>query len=208
MEVTMNTEKMIQTSRKLDTFFKGLRKIIVIGMSVAILIMAAITVIYFIDPSSVIGEDFHMIDIGPLTIELAPQHAPDNGTILVYSWSLIALGTFCAAIIYYAIGLLRKILQPMTQGQPFAPSVGNDIKRMSFVCLALGIAQNIANVLDTTNAIRAYQLADLASNEHILSITANYTLDITFLIFFFILLLLSYIFRYGSELQQLSDETL
>jgi hypothetical protein len=180
----MNTEKMIQTSRKLDTFFKVLRKIIVIGMSVAILIMAAITVIYFIDPSSVIGEDFHMIDIGTLTIELAPQHAPDNSTILIYSWSLMTLGTFCAAIIYYALGLLRKILQPMTQGQPFAPSVGDDIKKMSFVCLALGIVQNIANVLDTTNAIRAYQLADLSNSEQIVSITANYTIDITFLIFF------------------------
>jgi hypothetical protein len=33
-------------------------------------------------------------------------------------------------------------------------------------------------------------------------------MDISFLICSGILLLLSYIFRYGSELQQLSDETL
>ena len=149
-----------------------------------------------------------MVDIGPLTIELAPQYAPNDNTILIYSWSLMALGLFCAAIIYYALGLIRRILHPMTQGQPFAPSVGDDIKKMSYVCLALGIAQNIANILDTTNAIRAYQLADLASSEQIVSITANYTIDMTFLVFFFVLLLMSHIFRYGSELQQLSDETL
>ena len=204
----MNTEKMIKTSKNLDTFFKILRKTIVIGMSVALLIMAVITVIYYVDPSAAVTDGFQAIDIGPLTIELNPQYAPDESTILIYSWSLMALGSFCAAIIYYAFGLVRKILQPMTQGQPFAPSVADDIKKMSIVCLALGIAQNIANILDTTHAIRAYHLADLANTEQILSITANYNIDLTFLIFFFVLLLMSHIFRYGAELQQLSDETL
>ena len=35
-----------------------------------------------------------------------------------------------------------------------------------------------------------------------------FSVDLTFLVYWAILLLLSYVFRYGEELQQLSDETL
>ena len=40
------------------------------------------------------------------------------------------------------------------------------------------------------------------------SVTVNYTFDLGFVIVFFVLLLMSYIFSYGAQLQQLSDETL
>ena len=204
----MNTDKLVSTSKKLHTFFKVLRKIVLIGMVVAILVMALVTAIHFIDPDAVIGEDFHMIDIGPLTIELVQEHAPDTNAILLYSWSLMILGVICAAIVYYAFSVVLRILQPMSQGQPFAPSVGVDIKKMGFVCLALGILQNLANILDTVNAVHTYNLTNMVNNEQIQSITPNYTVNLSFLIFFFVLLLLSHVFRYGAQLQQLSDETL
>lgn len=201
----MNTDKLISTSKKLYTFFKILCKIVLIGMSAAILIMAVITAIHFIDPGAVIGEDFHMIDIGPLTVEVAQEYAPDAGAILRYSWSLMALGAIGAALAYYALGIVLRILLPMTQGQPFAPSVGKDIRKMAFVCLALGIVENIANILDTANAVHTYKLAELINS---VSVRPNYLVDLTFLLLFFVLLLMSHIFNYGAQLQQLSDETL
>ena len=40
------------------------------------------------------------------------------------------------------------------------------------------------------------------------SITVNYTFDAGFLLIFAVLMLVSWIFEYGTELQKLSDETL
>ena len=36
----------------------------------------------------------------------------------------------------------------------------------------------------------------------------GYTLDLTFVLVFLVLMLMSYIFSYGAQLQELSDETL
>ena len=204
----MNTEKLVSTSKKLYTFFKFLRKITLFGMGAAILIMLLITGISLIDPGAVIGESLNTIDIGPLSITIAPEYAPDSRSVLLYSWSLILLGAACAALIYYAFGIILKILEPMTQGQPFAPSVGRHIKKLGYVCLALGAAQNVANILDCWNALHTYKLTELTLGPQITSITATYTVDLTFVILFFVLLLLSHVFQYGAQLQQLSDETL
>ena len=56
--------------------------------------------------------------------------------------------------------------------------------------------------------IEKIKLLDYVKEGTIQSITANSQIDLTFLVVFFILLLVSYIFRYGEELQQQVDETL
>lgn len=204
----MNTSKMINTSKKLDTFFKVLQRILKISIIVVICVMTVLTIVNIVDPDAVIGRGFNMASIGPLTFELAEEHAPGNTTILVYSWTLMALITVCAIIAYHAFGLIRKILKPMTEGRPFEPTVADDIKKISFVCLALGIVQNIAGAIEVTSIIHNFNLEKLVVSENVRSITANYTFDFTFLILFFVLLLISHIFHYGAELQQQADETL
>ena len=56
--------------------------------------------------------------------------------------------------------------------------------------------------------VHAFDLPSLLISEKITHITVSPNYDPTFLIYSAILLLLSYVFRYGQELQQLSDETL
>ena len=53
-----------------------------------------------------------------------------------------------------------------------------------------------------------FDLPALLISEKIVHIGSMFSVDLTFLIYWAILLLLSYVFRYGEELQQLSDETL
>lgn len=204
----MNTSKMISTSKKLDTFFKVLQKTIIVCMIVVPCLLVVLTIANIVDPNAVIGRGFNMTSIGPITLELAEEQAPGNTTILIYCWTLSALMAVCAVIVYRAFGLIRKILKPMTEGRPFEPSVADDIKKISFVCLALGIVQNIAGAIEVTSAIHNFDLTNLIVSENVLSVTANYSFDFTFLIMFFVLLLISYIFRYGAELQQQADETL
>ena len=53
-----------------------------------------------------------------------------------------------------------------------------------------------------------YDLPGLLISHKITHVGGMFQVDLTFLIYWAILLLLSYVFRYGEELQQLSDETL
>ena len=204
----MEQTKMIKTAEKLDAFFKLMEKVTVIAAIVMVGVMVVLTAVNAMDPDAVIGEDFHLVDLGPITIELAEAYAPDNGTVLRYAWIYVALGLAAAAVIRYAFGQIRKVLQPMKEGDPFRPEVSDHIRRLGYVALVLGVVQNIAGAVETTNAVRHFGLDRLVAGGQIRSVTANYTFDLSFLVVFFVLLLMSYIFRYGAELQQLSDETL
>ena len=53
-----------------------------------------------------------------------------------------------------------------------------------------------------------YDLPSLLISEKIVHVDGMFRVDLTFLVYWAILLLLSYVFRYGEQLQQLSDETL
>jgi len=200
-------KKLINMSQKLDTLFKILQRITAIGTLVAILVVLVLTVVNAINPDAVIGENLN-VDIGPITVELAQELAPDNRAILTYTWGMIVVGAVFAAGIYYALSLVRKILQPMMEGKPFDSMVGQNIRKIGFVTLVLGIIQNVAVLIETIGAVKTFQLIDLNADAVVRSVTVNYSLDLTFLIVFFVLLLMSHIFNYGTELQQLSDETL
>ena len=69
-------------------------------------------------------------------------------------------------------------------------------------------APNLAPLYDKIAMIEKIKLLDYVKEGTIKSITVNSRIDLTFLAVFFILLLTSYIFRYGEELQQQVDETL
>ena len=57
-------------------------------------------------------------------------------------------------------------------------------------------------------AVFVYDLPGLLISDKITHISGMFNVDLTFVIYWAILLLLSYVFRYGEQLQQLSDETL
>ena len=204
----MERTKMIRTAEKLDAFFRVMEKVTVIAAVVMVVVMAVLTAVNAVNPDVVIGEDFHLVDLGPLTVELAEEYAPDNSTVLSYAWIYVALGLAAAAVIRYAFSQIRRVLQPMKEGDPFRPEVSDHIRRLGYVALVLGVVQNLARTVETANAVRHFGLDRLAAGGQIRSVTANYTFDLSFLVVFFVLLLMSYIFRYGAELQQLSDETL
>ena len=56
--------------------------------------------------------------------------------------------------------------------------------------------------------VYVFDLPSLLLSEKISHIGGTFQVDLTFVIYWAILMLLSYAFRHGEELQQLSDETL
>lgn len=205
-------DKLMKTSKKLDTFFKVLQKITKITMIVAVCVVAVLTVANFVNPDAVIAEGYYSIDVGSVTINLTEGYSTeDNNMVLSYIWIIMGLAAAAGVAVYYALGQVRKILQPMTEGNPFHPTVSTNIRKIAYVSIVLGVIENVVSFLQsfgTVAMIEKIKLLDYVKEGTIQSITANSQIDLTFLVVFFILLLVSYIFRYGEELQQQVDETL
>jgi len=204
----MEMNKLMSTAKKLDKFFQILRKFVVVAVFVMFSVLAVLTVANWIKPGIEIGRGLNVLDVGPLSIALPAEKTPDNATILGYTWVYAVLGGICAGVIYAALGCIRKILAPMTQGSPFHPDTARYLKRLAVLSLVLGVAQNVGSAVETTVALHAFGLDQLAANGVIESVTVNYSLELGCVVVFFLLLLMSYIFSYGAQLQQLSDETL
>ena len=202
----------MKTSKKLDTFFKVSQRIIKIAMIVAVGVVAVLTVANFVNPDAVIAEGYYSIDVGSVTINLTEGYSTeDNNMVLSYVWIVMGLAAAAGVAVYYALGQVRKILQPMTEGNPFHPTVSTNIRKIAYVSIVLGVIANVVSFLQSFGAvamIEKIKLLDYVKEGTIQSITANSQIDLTFLVVFFILLLVSYIFRYGEELQQQVDETL
>ena len=79
----MEHAKMIKTAKGLDTFFKVMQKISAIAIAVMLIVMIALTVATLVDPQAVIGKNFDMLDVGELTLRLAPEYVPDNATVVL-----------------------------------------------------------------------------------------------------------------------------
>ncbi len=204
----MNIDKLSSTARKLGKFFKILQKIVLVCAIVMLSVLLVLTIANAVNPNTVIGTQLNSVDIGGVTLVLAEELTPDNNSILAYVWVYAALGIVSVAVVWLALGYIRKILSPMGEGRPFHPDTAHYIKKLAILSLVLGIAQNIGGAVSTLAALKSFGLDKLVENGVITSVSANFTLELGFIVVFFILLLMSYIFSYGAELQQLSDETL
>lgn len=204
----MEHAKMIRTARGLATFFKVMQRISLIAIAVMLVLMTTLTIVNAVQPGAVIGEDFQMVDVGMLTIELAGEHLPDNATVLKSAWVMVAFACMAAGVMAYVFGQLRKLMAPMQEGKPFCEATCKALRRLADSTLVMGILGNVGEAVVVSTALGIYQLDSLPAGGKIVSLTANYTFELDFLLVYFLLLLVGYIFRYGMQLQQLSDETL
>ena len=78
----------------------------------------------------------------------------------------------------------------------------------AYTDLFAGIAVNALQIISTVMMVSGFDLENLLLSEKIIGITVHASLDATFLLAGAILLLLSYIFHHGEQLQQLENETL
>lgn len=182
----------------------------VIGVTgiVMICVLIVLSIANHIDPNTVIGTELNIVDIGPLSIELMEEYTPGNDAILRYAWVYGVLYALIAAAVYVGLGYVQKILAPIAEGNPFHPETAVHLKKLAYLSLVLGLVNNVGEIVGTSISLRSFQLDKLFGSDMIQSITVNYEIDLGFVIVFLVIMLMSYIFSYGAELQKLSDETL
>ncbi|MCQ2431207.1 MAG: DUF2975 domain-containing protein [Clostridia bacterium] len=116
----------------------------------------------------------------------------------------MASGLVVCAVMAYALKQIHGILAPMKEGAPFSASVGTRFSRLGWFTVIAGIALNIFNAIGKTLLVKI--LAPMLDG--VTQVSVQHSFSLNFIIIAFLLFLLSYVFRYGAELQRLSDETL
>ena len=197
------------TARKLDKVFE-IAHIVFGALAIASIVgVALIAVAYFLklDPEF-IGTGYENFDIGFLEMEVAPAFAPGK-------WMILAQAAFTLLVscrLFYdgrrGMGYIREILKPMIEEKPFDSVVSTNLKKLAKLSVVIGILCNIIILSEQIMTVFVYDLPSLLISEKITHVSGMFKIDLTFLIYWAILMLLSYVFRYGEQLQQLSDETL
>lgn len=197
------------TAKKLDVFFK----IVNIALTVAIvtclvgLAILAGGALFNLAPEQ-IGTGYDLVDLGFIEFRLTENVMPDERLTQLNAGITIVLALICLIIGKPAIACIRRILAPMIQGAPFHSTVSTNLKKLALLSVILGAADSIAEQISRALQVHSCNLGELLVSENISHVTFNYSFDLDFLMIGAALLLLSYVFRYGEELQALSDETL
>lgn len=197
------------TAKKLDRIFEIVH--IVLGaLAIACIVgVALIGTAYVLkwDPSR-IGTGYATFDIGFLELTVAEAFAPHKWLILLQ----VAITLLVSCRLLYdgrrGVGYIREILRPMAEEKPFDSVVSTNLKKLATLSIHLGIFYNIIILSEQIISVFVYDLPSLLISEKITHVGGMFQVDLTFLIYWAILLLLSYVFLYGEQLQQLSDETL
>jgi hypothetical protein len=173
------------------------------------IIAVSIVILLFVSPHHDMWRNgTFTLELGQVTLDLVPDSAvsPEatrNGVI----GGLI----FCIPVLLFAVkclSIVQEILRPMAEGKPFDANISRSLRKLSFL-IPIGCAvAEAGELLLSTLRLRNFPLDALFNPELVAGYTVNYVLEGNFVLIFAALYLMSHVFRYGEELQQLSDETL
>lgn len=205
-------EKMSKTARLLDRLCRFICSCLIL---VAIFILLAgvfVWIIHLRTGAAWKPELLHLMHFGNLSITLDPGTLSEALRPGFEPWMpvifLLLAATF---VVYYWMGkTIRAILRPFIDRTPFQETVARNLKQLS-ILLIISAALGTAGSLVTDHVAQQYLDLDriFLTAEGILSANWESTsIDAAPFILAAVLYLLSKVFQYGQELQELSDETL
>ncbi|MBQ5865730.1 MAG: hypothetical protein IIW56_03505 [Oscillospiraceae bacterium] len=197
------------TAKKLDKIFE-IASIVLGALAIASAVFIVLIGLGYVlkwDPEF-IGTGYASFNVGFLELEAAPGYGPDPWVILGHAAFTLAVGILLLLDGRRGIGYVRGILQPMTEDKPFDSSTSINLKKLAKLSIRIGILWNIIKLSEMIVMVFVYDLPGLLLSEKISYVSGMCQVDLTFLVYWAILTLLSYVFQHGQQLQQLSDETL
>lgn len=197
------------TAKKLDKVFE-IAGIVLGALAIACVVLVALIGLAYIfkwDPE-MIGTGYENFDVGFLELTVAKQYAPNKWLVLLHAAIILAVSCRLCYDGRKGVGYIREILKPMKEEKPFASIVSTNLKKLARLSINLGILANIIFLAEQIITVFVYDLPGLLLSERIIHVSGMFKVDLAFLIYWAILMLLSYVFSYGEQLQQLDDETL
>lgn len=171
-----------------------------------LMVLAALNVCFF-EPNILSGEPV-TLSLGSVKVDVwGADFLPPSLSKVNFLVRTLMFCVLCFLVIY-AAKIARKILLPMKEGLPFDESVYKNFRKLGFFTLIGGGLISAGRVLIDTMSYRAYEVQNLFIRDKIIECRLEPQVHLEFILIAFVFFLMSYIFRYGAELQKQSDETL
>ena len=202
-------DKLISTARKIDIVFKIAEIMLKIAFVACLVCAVIITAAGLFDlPAEMIGTGDLLLEFGPLTLTVADAYTPDFDSMLIQVAAMLVLGAGCSFIGILCVKAIRAILAPMKDGKPFASETSKNLRKLGWLSLILGAAVQVMEAISLLTLFIVQKMDTLLISEKITHVNVNISFDPSFLIIPAVFFLLAYVFKYGEQLQTLSDETL
>ena len=201
-------EKLMKTSKIVDKVLKIIYYLMVFmgAMSTILCILALILMAVKADVVTTMG--FNSIGFSGVTFELK-ETVPADRTYMMATLSMaLAVVVIVMVIPCYIIRLLRKVLNPMKEGQPFAGTVSKDLKKLGLAVMIGGIIANIALSVGNYIMLVSPDVMELLKSDMVSDIIIKNDINLTSIFSGILIVMLSHVFHYGENLQQQADETL
>ncbi len=193
-------EQIKKIASNLNKYF-GVIKFITIAITVLASIGAFCILIF--DSNSVITT----ITLDWLSINLNTPLFSNELHSKIYLIILLVSSYISVLIFFKLLSIIREILNDFIEENIFKEDLPNHLIDLSKLWFIYGAFTNIFSFIDYRFLLNNSNLINILESNNIHT-TTSFTFDINFIIVSAVIYLLSYVFRYGAQLQQLSDETL
>jgi len=199
-------EKLMKTSKTVDTILKVVYKILQVAGIIIFIGVGICLVAEALDKLP--PAELAAISFGDVKLQFAKPQMVDNSFMVVEMGITMVMALIAIAVTCYLIKVLRRVLVPMSAGQPFGGTVSTDIKKLGITIIAGGIIMDILENVGSNLAFYMYDVAEMFLSENISNITVDGEISMGSVLAGVLVIMLSYVFRYGEELQKQADETL
>lgn len=198
----MENTKMIRTAKLLDIAANIGEKLMWLLILLLIVICAAAMFMPEAFASSITS-----FSVGDISLSVEDI---EGSADVIRKYMISQLGTALIDIILTCIGIrvVRKILKPMKEGRPFETRVSDSLRTLARIVLFGSIAIFVLKTLSNILILQSVDFSQFFNQDVVSGMTVKVNFDLSNLLFAGVLYLLSYVFRYGEELQRESDETL
>lgn len=201
----MENAKMKKSAAVIDRILKIVQGF-AIAMGIVCLIFIPLTAIL---GTKIIADASHP-KLGVLDLKLAGDPAaylnvPDIKLSII---AVLAASILVLCAVWYCLRVLREILSPMKEGRPFEAGTSRKLRKLAWAVLVGGGVAEVARVLGAVFELKAYEIERLFDPALVSDVSFNYNIRLWFVVAALIIFFLSYVFRYGEELQREADETL
>lgn len=200
-------KRLQKTAKGLDRFFSFAQK-----LTVAACVIGGIGILFawylWLGDQDIWELLYTELKFGGITFTVDKSVPPAGNAFVLYLAAGTVIGIAQLPVLYMSFGAIRGILGLMMEGTPFHEHIVYYLKKLGWLTIANGIIGIASGFILQGNFLQQYDLEALFLSDKITKVTTNSSIDLTFVLFAVVLFLLAQVFRYGLELQQLSDETL
>ena len=201
-------DKLIKTATILDHIFKILGILLKVAV-ITCLVCAGIVLVgnLFDLPAEMIGRVDQVLDLGSLRLHVAAGHMPDPDGVLSWAAIMCVLGAVMCFVINLCVKTIRAILAPMKEGKPFASETSMNLRKLGWLSLIASVAVQALSAVGFLTMAAMNRIDQLLISDKITKVEVVPGFELSVLIIPAVFFLLAYVFKYGEELQKLSDET-